>query len=269
MPELPEVETTKRGVEPFLKNKIIKRIEVRNSSLRVPVNKTKLKKIINKKIIEVGRKGKYIFLQLNDESKIIIHLGMSGTLRVHNKFQKLKHDHVILKLETGQSLIFNDTRRFGLFHLVLKNEEFSMFENNGPDPLSQKDGKYFYNKIKNSRSTLKALLLNNKIISGIGNIYASEILFLSRLSPKKSGNKVTKIQCDEIIKFSKIVLNRAIKFGGTTLNDYHNAENKPGYFKIKLFVYDREGQDCKECKSKIFQIRQNNRSTYFCKNCQS
>ena len=144
-----------------------------------------------------------------------------------------------------------------------------MFENNGPDPLSQKDGKYFYNKIKKSSSTLKALLLNNKIISGIGNIYASEILFLSKLSPKKKGNKVTKIQCDEIIKFSKIVLNRAIKFGGTTLNDYHNAENKPGYFKIKLFVYDREGEDCKECKSKIFQIRQNNRSTYFCKNCQS
>ena len=97
----------------------------------------------------------------------------------------------------------------------------------------------------------------------------SEILFLSRLSPKKRGNKVTKIQCDEIIKFSKIVLNRAIKFGGTTLNDYHNAENKPGYFKIKLYVYDREGEECKECKSKIFQIRQNNRSTYFCKNCQS
>ena len=126
MPELPEVETTKRGVEPFLKNKIIKKVEVRNISLRVPVNKAKLKKIINKKIVEVGRKGKYIFLQLNDESKIIIHLGMSGTLRVHNKFRKLKHDHVILKLETGKSLIFNDTRRFGLFHLVLKNEEFSM-----------------------------------------------------------------------------------------------------------------------------------------------
>ena len=204
MPELPEVETTKRGVEPFLKNKIIKKIEVRNSSLRVPVNKTKLKKIINKKIIEVGRKGKYIFLQLNDESKIIIHLGMSGTLRVHNKFQKLKHDHVILKLETGQSLIFNDTRRFGLFHLVLKNEEFSMFENNGPDPLSQKDGKYFYNKIKNSRSTLKALLLNNKIISGIGNIYASEILFLSKLSPKKGAIKLLKSSAMKSLSLARL-----------------------------------------------------------------
>ena len=269
MPELPEVETVRRGLRIKIVGKKISLYQQFRKDLRwlIPPN---IKEIIEGAIIlSIDRKGKFLLINLNVNYTLIIHLGMSGTLRVHNKFQKLKHDHVILKLETGQSLIFNDTRRFGLFHLALKNEEFSMFENNGPDPLSQKDGNYFYNKIKNSKSTLKALLLNNKIISGIGNIYASEILFLSRLSPKKRGNKVTKIQCDEIIKFSKIVLNRAIKFGGTTLNDYHNAENKPGYFKIKLFVYDREGEECKECKSKIFQIRQNNRSTYFCKNCQS
>ena len=145
-----------------------------------------------------------------------------------------------------------DPRRFGLIKILNRGDEFNLIDNNGPDPFEKHvDAEFLFQKIKNRKTNVKAILLNNKIISGIGNIYASEILFDSKISPKKLANRLTVNQCQKIIKSSKKVLNKAIKAGGTTLKDYFNAESRPGYFKNKLNVYGRDGESCKVCKSKL------------------
>ena len=194
---------------------------------------------------------------------------MTGTLRVTGKPPNLKHDHIIFEINNGNHLIFNDPRRFGLVKILDSDEKFHLLDNNGPDPFDkQVDSQFLYQKITNRKSTIKSMLLNNKIISGIGNIYASEILFSSKISPTTNCNKLTKEDCKKIIISAKTVLNHAIKFGGTTLSDYFNADAKPGYFKNELNVYERAGESCKKCSTKIVQIVQNNRSTYFCPKCQ-
>ena len=269
MPELPEVETTKRGIEPFLEEKSFVNCITNNPSLRIPFDSNSFLLIKNKRIKNITRIAKYISIEFSNNSRLIIHLGMTGTLRVSDKVISLKHDHIIFGINDGKFLIYNDPRRFGLIKILNKDEEFFLIDNNGPDPFEKHvDAEFLFQKIKNRKTNVKAILLNNKIISGIGNIYASEILFDSKISPKKLANRLTVNQCQRIIKSSKRVLNKAIKAGGTTLKDYFNAESRPGYFKNKLFVYGRDGESCKLCKSKIKHIVQNNRSTYFCTTCQ-
>ena len=269
MPELPEVETTKRGVEPYLKNQTISFITTRNKNLRIPFNSGLKNKIIKSKIKNISRRAKYITLDFANGYSVVIHLGMTGNLRVSKQTNFLKHDHIIFGLSSKNHLIFNDVRRFGLIQIYKTNKGFYLLNNNGPDPFEKKATKdYLYKKIKNSSASIKSILLNHTIISGIGNIYASEILFKTKISPLKEGKDITANQCNEILKASRLILKKAIKAGGTTLNDYFNAEAKPGYFKIQLNVYDRGGQRCKSCKSKIIRIVQSNRSTFFCNKCQ-
>ena len=269
MPELPEVETTKRGIEPhLLKNKLIN-CKVNNGSFRIPFEKKSFSRVSGFTINEIKRIAKYISIVFSDKSQLIIHLGMTGTLRVTGKPPNLKHDHIIFEINNGNHLIFNDPRRFGLVKILDSDEKFHLLDNNGPDPFDkQVDSQFLYQKITNRKSTIKSMLLNNKIISGIGNIYASEILFSSKISPTTNCNELTKEDCKKIIISAKNVLNHAIKFGGTTLSDYFNADAKPGYFKNELNVYERAGESCKKCSTKIVQIVQNNRSTYLCPKCQ-
>ena len=270
MPELPEVETTKRGIEPYLKNQSIIKILVRQKSLRIPFNDNLKKHITKVKIKNIKRRAKYIVINFVNEYSMVIHLGMTGNLRASQQKKFLKHDHIIFHLESGNSLIFNDVRRFGLIQIYKTSDSFYLLDNNGPDPFENKaDADYLYERIKNSSASIKSILLNHKIISGIGNIYASEILFSTNISPIRMGKDVSHEECKKILEQSKIILNKAIKAGGTTLNDYFNAESKPGYFKIQLNVYGKDGENCSSCESKITKITQNNRSTYFCKETQN
>lgn len=270
MPELPEVETTKRGVEPYVKNETIKKILVRNNKLRIPFNKNLAKKIINIDIKEIKRRAKYIIFDFINGYSIVIHLGMTGNLRVSKKIKYLKHDHVIFYLSSGNVLIYNDVRRFGLIQIYKTKESYFLLDNNGPDPFEKEaNADYLFSRIKNSTASIKSILLNHKIISGIGNIYASEILFATNISPTRIGKKISYDECKNILTESKKILRKAIKAGGTTLSDYFNAESKPGYFKIQLKVYGRDGKKCKNCKSNISKIIQNNRSTYYCKESQN
>ena len=270
MPELPEVETTKRGIEPYLKEQFIQKILIRNNKLRIPLNKNLTKEIINTDIKEIKRRAKYIIVDFINGYSVVIHLGMTGNLRVSKKIKYLKHDHIIFNLSSGNVLIYNDVRRFGLIQIYKTKESFFLLDNNGPDPFEKEANvDYFYDRIKNSNASIKSILLNNKIISGIGNIYASEILFATSISPTRLGKNISYDECKNILKESRKILKMAIKSGGTTLNDYFNAESKPGYFKIQLKVYGRDGEKCQNCKSNISKIIQNNRSTYFCKESQS
>jgi formamidopyrimidine-DNA glycosylase len=270
VPELPEVETTKRGIEPYLHNQSIAKILVRQKSLRIPFNNNLKKHITHVKIKNIKRRAKYIVIDFANEYSMVIHLGMTGNLRASRQKKFLKHDHIIFYLESGNSLIFNDVRRFGLVQIYKTKDSFYLLDNNGPDPFEKEaDVDYFYNRIKNSSASIKSILLNHKIISGIGNIYASEILFSTNISPLRMGRDVSHTDCKKILQQSKIILNKAIKAGGTTLNDYFNAESKPGYFKIQLNVYGKEGEKCPSCESKISKITQSNRSTYFCKESQN
>ena len=270
MPELPEVETTKRGIEPYLRNQTIEKIKVRNNKLRIPFNQSLAKNIINTEIKEIKRRAKYIIFEFSNSFSIVIHLGMTGNLRVSKQIKYLKHDHIIFYLSSGNVLIYNDVRRFGLIQVYRTNESFFLLDNNGPDPFEKEaNAVYLFNKIKNSTASIKSILLNHKVISGIGNIYASEILFATNISPTRKGKEVSYEECKKILKESKKILLKAIKAGGTTLNDYFNAESKPGYFKIQLKAYGRDGEKCSNCESKILKITQNGRSTYFCKESQN
>ena len=270
MPELPEVETTKRGIEPYLRNQTIEKIKVRNNKLRIPFNQSLAKNIINTDIKEIKRRAKYIIFEFSNSFSIVIHLGMTGNLRVSKQIKYLKHDHIIFYLSSGNVLIYNDVRRFGLIQVYRTNESFFLLDNNGPDPFEKEaNADYLFNKIKNSTASIKSILLNHKVISGIGNIYASEILFATNISPTRKGKEVSYDECKKILKESKKILLKAIKAGGTTLNDYFNAESKPGYFKIQLKAYGRDGEKCSNCESKILKITQNGRSTYFCKESQN
>ena len=270
MPELPEVETTKRGIEPYISNQSIKKILVRNNKLRIPFNKNLAKEITNIEISDIKRRAKYIIVDFANGYSIVIHLGMTGNLRVSKKIKYLKHDHIIFYLSSGNVLIYNDVRRFGLIQIYRTDESFFLLDNNGPDPFEKEaNANYLFNKIKKSTASIKSILLNHKIISGIGNICASEILFATNISPTRLGKDVSYDECKKILQESKKILSKAIKAGGTTLNDYFNAESKPGYFKIQLKVYGRDGQKCSKCESNISKITQSNRSTYFCKESQN
>ena len=269
MPELPEVETTKRGIEPHILKKKINSIYIGKHDLRIKFNKSQKNKILNTKIVGVRRKAKYILVDFTNKHSLLIHLGMTGNLRISDTFTLGKHDHMAFSLSSEKHLIFNDVRRFGLVLILKEGEKIKLLENNGPDPFERNaNHEYFHKKIYKSKSTIKSILLNSKIISGIGNIYACEILFASKISPLKIGSSVNQNECKTILKNSKKILKKAINAGGTTLNDYLNAEAKPGYFKIHLNVYGREGKDCRKCAQKIKRIVQNGRSTFFCSKCQ-
>ncbi len=270
MPELPEVETTRRGIEPYLIGRKFIDCNTRNTNLRIIFNKNLLNNIYGSEIIKVMRVAKYLKVILNNNYSLVFHLGMTGFLRIAKHFTIQKHDHLIFKTDDNTNLIFNDSRRFGLCKIIKPNKKFKLLENNGPDPFQEiATGDYLYKIIKDRTANIKAVLLNNKIISGIGNIYACEILWDTRINPRRKAKRLSKKQCTKIINSAKEILTRAINSGGTTLKDYFNADLQSGYFKIELKAYDREGEGCKRCSGKIKRIVQANRSTFFCSKCQT
>ena len=269
MPELPEVETTLRAIEKF-KSQNLNEIKIHNRSLRWVVDKSLEKKSKNQKVLNLFRRAKYIIFELEDLF-LLLHLGMSGSLRINdikdNYF--LKHDHVEFIFDK-EKIIYNDPRRFGSLHLCDDINSHRLISALGPEPLSKDfNGKYLLKCCKKSKTNIKTLLMNQKNVVGIGNIYASESLFLSGINPQKNSQKLTLDECNKLVSSSKRVLREAIKVGGTTLKDFYSADGSPGYFSIKLNVYGRNGQKCKQCNQEIKKLTINQRATFYCSNCQN
>ena len=269
MPELPEVETSVQAIQEFA-NQTLESIEIYNSSLRWKVDTTAFKKLHGLKVNKIDRRAKYILLHL-EQSQIIIHLGMTGTLRIADKksnFYK-KHDHIELIFENGK-LIFNDPRRFGSMHHVTDPNTHFLLEKLGLEPLSKEfNGGYLFDKIKKSMSPIKNSLMNQQNVVGIGNIYANEILFDANIRPTRKSKTIKKKEYDEIVASTKKILKRAIEAGGTTLQDFYQPDGNKGYFKIDLAVYDRGDKKCKRCKKELIKrIVQSQRATFYCSKCQ-
>jgi len=269
MPELPEVETTRKGLEPLIIDKKIISVHIYKKKLRWDIP-THLKKILkNQKILKISRRAKYLLIHF-DLGQLVMHLGMSGSISVVDSFEPLKkHEHFELKLDNSTSLRFHDPRRFGSVLWQNPNETLALLENLGPEPLSYELDEDSLFKSSNGKSrSIKSFIMDSKVVVGVGNIYASESLFLAGISPKREAGKTSKERYKVLTNSIKNVLTDAINNGGTTLNDFSNVDGNPGYFSQVLNVYDRENMPCKRCSGKIKRIIQNQRATYYCSKCQ-
>ena len=270
MPELPEVETTVKGLDVILKNKIAKvKIHTKKLRFKIPSNVNKI--LINSKISNIRRIAKYIILDLNNKYSLVIHLGMSGRLKISSSnYIKDNHDHFILFFYSGKILIYNDPRKFGFIDIVetidLRKHKYII--NLGIDALSNKlQPDLFYSKILKSEVPIKQILLNQKIISGIGNIYASEILFDAKISPLMLGKEMKISLIMQLIKSIRKILRKAIRFGGSSIRDYRSADGTLGNFQSNFKVYNKEGK--KINNDKVKKITQYGRSTFYCPKLQN
>lgn len=269
MPELPEVETTKRGILPHLSGKSLTQIDVRVPKLRYPIPLDTLNTLINHPLIAINRRAKYLLLHFESLS-LIIHLGMSGSLRIlppdtpwrkHDHWQ-LTFDHIALR--------YHDPRRFGFLLTSDKPEEHSLLNTLGPEPLSDAfSATYLYNLLSKRKSPIKSCLMDNKVVVGVGNIYACESLFLAAIAPNRPANTLKKSDVTRLHQYIVDTLKKAILQGGSTLKDFVNPNGSPGYFAQTLHVYGREGLPCPRCKStKIENIKIGGRSSFYCPHCQ-
>ncbi|MGF1721740.1 bifunctional DNA-formamidopyrimidine glycosylase/DNA-(apurinic or apyrimidinic site) lyase [Vibrio kyushuensis] len=268
MPELPEVEVSRMGISPHLIGQTIQSITFRTPKLRWDIPQ-ELKQIEGEVILTISRRAKYLIIE-TDIGSAIVHLGMSGSLRVlEADFEASKHDHVDLKLTNGKVLRYNDPRRFGCWLWMKKGESHSVLENIGPEPLTDEfSSAYMFEKAKGKRVTVKQFIMDNKNVVGVGNIYVCESLFSANIHPTRLAGKVLKREWDVLVPEIKQVLAKAIKQGGTTLKDFAQADGKPGYFTQELNVYGRAGKRCSICGKKIEEQKISQRNTFFCSNCQ-
>ena len=283
MPELPEVEVVTRSLKKTIKNQKIIKITVNNRNLRFRLPQNFEYVLKNKIVKNIERKSKYIIFDFDNNFYTILHLGMSGTLHIptNKKISNLsfysnpvlpkKHNHIIINFKKFK-LIYNDPRRFGYFKILDNRNDFEdYFKRIGPEALDKKFNiLYLKKKIKNRKKNIKNFLLDQKIVSGIGNIYANEILFKSQISPMKSVKELSQIDLDKIIKFSRSTLRNAIKFGGSSIKAFKSISGSVGTFQKKFRVYDRENEKCKnnKCKGIIQKMYISNRSTFICNFCQ-
>jgi len=269
MPELPEVEITRRGLLPALKNRRIVDVVIRDARLRWPVDADFVSHLRGQLVVDVDRRAKYLLIKLQ-EGFAVWHLGMSGSLRIVPSHVPARlHDHVDLVLDDGKTLRFNDPRRFGCVFWSDHPLQHKLLKNLGPEPLDEEfDVDYLATKAKGRSVAIKQFIMNANIVVGVGNIYASEALFHAGVRPRRAAGRIKRDELAKLVKSIKKVLSAAIKQGGTTLRDYVNTDGAPGYFRQKLFVYERVNQPCRNCKTTILQIAQGQRSTYYCPTCQ-
>lgn len=270
MPELPEVETTCRGIAASVVGQVIKHVVVREARLRWRLPADFATQLQGQRVHAVARRAKYILLQL-DRGALIVHLGMSGSLRVlPAATPALKHDHIDIVLDTGRCLRFNDPRRFGSMHYTTGDPiAHPLLGKLAPEPLSDDfNADYLVRKARRRKVAIKQFIMNGNLVVGVGNIYASESLFRAGIRPSRATGRVNPDEFARLAKAIKAVLNDAIRAGGTTLRDYVNSDGMPGYFRQKLFVYERTGEPCRKCKTPIKQLRHGQRSTYYCPTCQ-
>ena len=286
MPELPEVETVRRGLAPAMEGARFTKVEVRNRGLRWPIAKDFEKRITGKTLEGLGRRAKYLLADLSSGDVLIMHLGMSGSFRVddakiakyhHEKSKSAKHDHVVFHMSNGATVTFNDPRRFGSMKLVTraKIDNEPLLRSIGPEPLGNEfDASMLAWSCAGKKTSLKAALLDQRVVAGLGNIYVCEALFRARLSPKRQAASIAdrngkpNVRAIALVEAIKAVLHDAIKAGGSSLRDHRRADGSLGDFQHNFLVYDREGAPCPGCKGKVKRIVQNGRSTFYCPSCQ-
>lgn len=269
MPELPEVETTRRGIEPHIKGFKVSAVRVRQPKLRWPVPSDLERLIVGKPVLDVQRRAKYVLISF-DTGDLLVHLGMSGSLRVlpHDTVAA-KHDHVEILFETGMMLRLTDPRRFGAVLWQPKGEVHTLLGSLGPEPLTEAfDADHLAKACKGRSQAIKLLIMNAHIVVGVGNIYANEALFRAGIDPRRAAGKISYVRLERLVKEIKAVLDYAIKRGGTTLRDFLASDGKPGYFAQELLVYGRGGEACKLCAKPLKETRLGQRSTVFCTTCQ-
>ncbi|WP_119344217.1 bifunctional DNA-formamidopyrimidine glycosylase/DNA-(apurinic or apyrimidinic site) lyase [Facilibium subflavum] len=271
MPELPEVETVKNGITPHILNTYIEKATLYRQKLRFELDPDFVKKLTGQKILQTSRRGKHLIIKMHSRN-LIIHLGMSGTLQITDKqnYHIKKHDHIVLTLSNQNVLFFNDPRRFGYWHICDEDPLLhSCFKNYGPEPLSNDfDAAYLFDIVKSKKQTIKSVIMNNNIVTGVGNIYACESLFHAAIKPTRLASALNYDECKALCQAIKNVLQQAITQGGTTLKDYKNAQGKPGYFSQSLYVYGKKGMPCLKCQSLIESLVIAQRNTFFCQKCQ-
>jgi formamidopyrimidine-DNA glycosylase len=270
VPELPEVETTRRGIRGAMRKHRVTGLVLREPRLRWPVDPALVRELPGQQVLEVRRRAKYLLIEL-ERGTLIVHLGMSGSLRVLPPATPLlTHDHYDLLLDSGRCLRFNDPRRFGsLLWVTGDPAEHPLLAGLGPEPLEPGfDADYVAVRARGRKVAIKQFLMDQRVVVGVGNIYASEALFRAGINPRRAAGRVTRPQFERLVQAVQAVLGEAIRQGGTTLRDYVNAEGTPGYFRRKLSVYERAGEPCRLCHAAIRQVVQGQRSTYFCPRCQ-
>jgi formamidopyrimidine-DNA glycosylase len=290
MPELPEVETVRRGLAPAMEGASFVRVEVRDRRLRWPIVKDFAKRLQGTTVRGLGRRAKYLLADLSSGDVLLMHLGMSGSFRVgkdakdtkpgvyyHETSKSTAHDHVVFHMSNGKTVTFNDPRRFGSMKLVAraKLDREPLLRALGPEPLGNEfDAAMLARACAGKKTSLKAALLDQRVVAGLGNIYVCEALYRARLSPKRQAstnadrNGKPNARAEALVDAIRAVLNDAIKAGGSSLRDHRQADGSLGDFQHHFSVYDREGEPCPNCKGRIKRIVQNGRSTFYCPSCQ-
>ena len=269
MPELTEVETSRRGIAPWVEGQTVSEVIVRDRRLRWPVPTDIDQLLPGQKIRSLSRRAKYLLFE-TDAGTVMLHLGMSGSVHIIDADEPAaKHDHVDIRLESGKALRFRDPRRFGSLLWARDAYEHDLLRNLGPEPLSAEfDGDYLWQKARGRRVSIKQFIMNASVVVGVGNIYASEVLFLSGIHPKRRAGRISVNRMTLLATTIKSVLKRAIEAGGTTLKDFYGGDGEPGYFQQQLEVYGRGEESCNRCKNEISLIVLGQRSTFYCKHCQ-
>lgn len=288
MPELPEVETVRRGLAPALEGHVLAKLTVRRGDLRVPFPEHFSERMSGRRMLKLRRRAKFLLLDLDGGETLIMHLGMSGRFTIHGpltarpgRFHNRtpddssgegKHDHVVFETDEGTRIVYTDHRRFGLMLLAPTQDVESKLQATGdlgPEPLDKAfTPSVLSAALKGKKTPIKSALLDQSVVAGLGNIYVCEALFRSGISPKRLARTVAGARCEKLVPEIKAVLSEAIAAGGSTLRDYAGTDGELGYFQHQFSVYDREGERCPNCGGTIKRIMQSGRSTFFCQNCQ-
>lgn len=268
MPELPEVETVRRSLTPLI-GQTIESLEVREARLRRPVTADLSHRTTGRQIVRIDRCGKYLLFHLSGDETLLAHLGMSGTFTiVPISTAAGQHDHVLFRFGNGSMLVFNDPRRFGLIRAG-RLESFEELAFMGPDPFSPEFSPAWLHRLtRGRRRPVKNLLMDQRLVAGIGNIYASEILFEARVRPSRQAQRLRLVEIDAVYEATQRVLRDAIASGGSSISDYRDGEGRPGYFQLAFRVYDRDGQPCLRCGAIVRRVVHAGRSSFYCPKCQ-
>ncbi|MFN9543452.1 MAG: bifunctional DNA-formamidopyrimidine glycosylase/DNA-(apurinic or apyrimidinic site) lyase [Phycisphaerae bacterium] len=280
MPELPEVETVRRGLAPVLEGRVLARVLARRNDLRFPLPKNFAGRLTGRRVLRLSRRAKYILAHLDNREVLLIHLGMSGRFQiegqgvgqfVHPGAMTGKHDHVEFLTDNGARIVYTDHRRFGSMDLVPEADlaMHRLLRAIGPEPLSEAfDGGLLAARLEGKRTPIKAALLDQRVVAGLGNIYVCEALFRAGISPRRQASTVRLSRTARLVPDIKAVLAEAILAGGSTLRDFKDTSGELGYFQHRFDVYDREGEACRRCGAPVRRIVQSGRSTFFCSRCQ-
>lgn len=273
MPELAEIETLKNYLGNNIVGEEIQSFISRRNNLRYIIDTKSIQNHANStKIIEVRRVAKFLIIELDSSYSLVFHLGMSGKLTTQGPdYKEIKHDHIIINFKSKDKLVFNDARRFGMVYIckTVEMRQQKFLQNMGQEPLEDAfNAGYLSKQLSNRKAPIKNTIMDSKIVVGVGNIYAAESLFDAGIDPSRDSSTLNLVDIERLVDSIKKILKRAIKAGGTTLKDFVNGDNTPGYFQQELNVYDRSGQPCYICSNLIEKIKQAGRSTYFCPNCQ-